>query len=69
MAKLNYFIAERDSLQTWVPLKGMYFKSYEAAQATGKHLADIHRGTEYLIIDMVNGTQFKVERSEKGGKK
>lgn len=69
MAKFNYFIAERDSLQTWVPIKGMYFKSYESALATGKHLADIHRGTEYLIIDMINGTQFKIERTEKGGKK
>lgn len=69
MAKFNYFIAERDSLQTWVPIKGMYFKSYESAQATGQHLADIHRGTEYLIIDMINGTEFKIERKEKGGKK
>ena len=69
MAKFNYFLAERDSLQTWVPIKGMYFKRFEAAQATGQHLADIHRGTEYLIIDMIHGTQFKIERKEKGGGK
>lgn len=69
MANYRFRLVEQTSPTSCKPIKGMSFRYFDNALATGKRLSDIHLNTQYFIIDIETGTQFKVERSEKGGKK
>lgn len=68
MANYRFRLVEQTSPTTCKPIKGMSFRYFDNALATGKRLSDIHCNTTYIIIDDETGTQFKIERTEKGGK-
>lgn len=69
MANYRFRLAEETSATSCTPIKGMRFNKYESALATGIRLSEIHRNTTYIIIDDENGTQSRIERTEKGGEK
>lgn len=69
MANYRFRLAEQTSATSCKPIKGMRFHLFENAQALGERLSDIHRDTTYIIIDDETGTQYRIDRLEKGGEK
>lgn len=69
MAKFRFILAERTSATSCRPIKGMRFNKFESASALGIRLSEVHRDTEYLVIDTETNTQYFIERVEKGGAK
>lgn len=69
MANYRFRVAEQTSATSIRPIKGMSFRYFENASINAQRLSDIHLNTQYYIIDIETGTQYKVERIEKGGKK
>jgi hypothetical protein len=68
MANYRFRVAEQISATSIKPIKGMSFRYFENASITAQRLSGIHLNTQYFIIDTETGTQYKVERLEKGGK-
>lgn len=68
MANYRFKVAEQTSATSLKPIKGMSFHKFENASAIAQRLSDIHLNTQYFIIDLETGDQYKVERLEKGGK-
>lgn len=68
MANYRFRVAEQTSATSIKPIKGMSFRYFENASITAQRLSDIHLNTQYFIIDIETGDQYKIERLEKGGK-
>ena len=55
-----YKIAERAGDSTCKIVKGLSFKRFESACKIAARLSTIHKGTEYIIIDLETKEQFSI---------
>ena len=57
---MRYLIAEKTDEQTCKPIKGMRFKTFDAASKLAIRLSTIHKDTKYLIVDTNTKAQYEV---------
>ena len=57
---MRYLIAEKTDEKTCKPIKGMRFKTYDAAYKLAIRLSTIHKDTKYLIVDTNTMDQYDV---------
>lgn len=69
MANFNFQLAEFTNEHDYKPIKGMKFQLFRSAYRLGERLAKIHRDTEYMVVNLEDGTRTKITIEEKGGKK
>lgn len=57
---MRYLIAEQTGTSTCKPIKGMRFKTFDAACKLAARLGSIHKETTYIVIDTFTHDQFNV---------
>lgn len=57
---MRYLIAEKTSPDACKPIKGMRFKTFDAASKLAIRLSTIHKDTKYLIVDTNTMDQYEV---------
>ena len=57
---MRYLIAEKTDEKTCKPIKGMRFKTFDAACKLAARLSSIHTGTTYIVIDTQTNNQFNI---------
>ena len=57
---MRYLIAEKTDDTTCKPIKGLRFKTFDAACKIAARLGSIHRDTEYIVIDTQTNDQYEV---------